>query len=227
MSKQPTSRISCRGQNLVFGYGTFGHRAVDLLQRSLATDEELVVIDIQPQVDVPKGVRFVCAEGVDWLAGNLTPAANIRRIIPVLPVHFAAQWLTTMLRQNGWTPLPCPLTDDLLAKLPNPMRLTDSSAVTSHATFRCPPDCIEPDNICTHTRQPRPTPLYQLLDSLDCRDFTPLTVQSRQFAPGLGGYYPDDLWKLLSRAQRLANHNLLVGTACKCHGIVDGISLKI
>jgi hypothetical protein len=37
----------------------------------------------------------------------------------------------------------------------------------------------------------------------------------------VGGFSPVDLWNLLARVSLLPDTPLLVGTACKCHGVID------
>ena len=214
------------GVNIVLGYGRFGRLAVKFLQGSLGNNASILVVDSKPQNNVPDDVQFVCAEAVAWLVRELHDNSEVQRIIPALPVHFAVRWLTGKLIEEGWRVIPCTLDDSLLAKLPHHFRLNQYSATTSHADFLCPVNCAEPEDICSYTGQKRPEPLNQILNSLASEQFTPLIVRSRQFAPGVGGYYPEDLYALLHKAKKLANLQLLVGTACKCHGILDGMCVK-
>ncbi|MEE4239925.1 MAG: hypothetical protein V2I36_00550, partial [Desulfopila sp.] len=117
------------------------------------------------------------------------------------------------------------LPDNLLERLPHPLRQGPDSAVVSHADFLCPSHCREPDDICSYTRRRRPPALHRLLEENSCI-FTPLILKSRQFSGGTGGFFPADLWDLHDRALSHLNTPLLIGTACKCHGIIDGIAIN-
>lgn len=205
----------------VLGGGQFGQRAVDLLRKAAPT-VDLVVIDQQPLSHLPAGIKCVRADGVAWLVEHFVRQTRVGKIIPAIPRHLAAEWLKRKLAEEGADVRAVDIPEDLLLRFPHPMRLSPSQIVMSHADFICPPNCAEPDELCSYTRQPRPTPLHHLLETMDCGSFTPLIVRSRQFAAGVGGFFPEDLWQLLARARSLPGTPLLVGSACKCHGIVDG-----
>lgn len=221
-----TSSPKSRGETIILGYGKFGRQAMASLQAILGDQATFTVVDKEGKTDGVGQAGFVCGDGVEWLFENLTKSSKIERIIPALPLHLAARWLAVSLSSEGWNLQSLALGDTLLAQLPNVFRLGPSSAVTSHADFLCPDNCPEPELICTHTGQPRPTPIYQLLEDMGPGDLKPLIVRSHQFAPGVGGFFPEDLWNLLDSAKRLSAHRLLIGTACKCHGIVDGMWIQ-
>lgn len=206
----------------VLGCGQFGRRAIEQL-RTINPACEIVVIDYQPIHDLPDDVEMVCADGVAWFTENFTAAAKVDAIIPALPFHLAADWLTRKLTSELKRVQPVKIPDALLHHFPHPLRLSPSRLVTSHADFLCPANCPEPDSICTYTKMPRPLSLDRLLATLDIEDFVPLILTSRQFAAGVGGFFPEDLWTILERFRGLPGTAVLIGTACKCHGIVDGI----
>ena len=219
---RPTRRDT-PGETVILGYGKFGRRALVSLQAMLGPQAPFVVVDREAKADSSGRIRFVCADGVEWLSEYLGRDGRVERIIPALPLHLAAGWLAARLTGEGWTARPLPLGDALLACLPHAFHLSATSAVTSHADFLCPDNCPEPELICTHTGLARPTPLYRLLRAIHLDGLTPLVVVSRQFAPGVGGFFPEDLLNLLNLAKRLPAQGLLIATACKCHGIVDGL----
>lgn len=205
----------------VLGGGQFGQRAVNLLRKA-APAVNLVVIDLQPLGDLPADVECVRADGVAWLVEHFVRQTRVGKIIPAIPRHLAAEWLKKKLVAERADVRALDIPEQLLLRFPHPMRLSPDQIVMSHADFICPPNCAEPDELCSYTRRPRPTPLYHLLATMDCGSFTPLIIRSRQFAAGVGGFFPEDLWQLLARARSLPGMPLLVGSACKCHGIVDG-----
>ncbi len=206
----------------IIGGGYFGQRAAQLLRKNTVAGR-IVVVDKLPVCGLPNDIDFVCADGVDWLAEHLTLETDVDNIIPALPVHLAADWLKIRLQKEGRIVRSPEIVDAQLDLFPHPIRVNRSRIVMSHADFHCPPNCSEPDILCTYTQKPRPQSLYRLLATLDCGDFSPLILKSRQFHPGVGGFLPDDLWHLLERVRALPDTPLLIGTACKCHGIVDSL----
>jgi hypothetical protein len=93
----------------------------------------------------------------------------------------------------------------------------------SYADFICPDDCPEPD-VCTITGKRREKPLYELLRSLDV-GFRVHIIRSHQLAPGLGGYTVADLKRAAETLAGHRNGKWLVGTACKCHGILTAFEI--
>lgn len=206
----------------VIGCGQFGRRAVELLKESVPASN-IVVVDSLPVNDLPEDIEIICADGVEWFAEHFTPDATVHKIIPALPLHLAAEWMKRKLLEEHRIFHSAEIPDKQLHHFPHPIRLSASCVVMSHADFICPPNCPEPEGLCTYTRQPRPPSLYSLLETTVFGNFTPLIVRSRQFAAGVGGFFPQDLWHLLERGRVLPGKPLLIGTACKCHGIVDGL----
>jgi len=205
----------------VLGYGQFGQRAVKLLRKTAPTSK-IVVVDSQPISEFQGDVEVVCADGVEWFAENFTSEADVTKIIPALPVHLAAQWIKKKLTNEQRIIHSEKIPDSHLHQFPHPIRLTPHSIVMSYADFICPANCSEPEDLCTYTQLARPLSLYLLLETTVLGNFKPLIVRSRQFALGVGGFLPTDLWHLLERVRALPETPLLIGTACKCHGIVDG-----
>ncbi len=208
----------------VFGGGQFGKRAVELLRRTTPSCT-LVVIDRNPSPELPKEIEIVCADGVEWLVNQFTSDAAVTKIIPALPLHLVVEWMKKKFLGEGLSMSSVDIPDELFRHFPHPFRLSSDQIVTSNSDFICPPDCPEPDECCTYTKLRRPQSLNSLLATMDCGPFVPLIVKSRQFAPGVGGFFPDDLWNLLECVRLLPGTPLLIGTACKCHGIVNGLSL--
>ncbi len=206
----------------VLGGGQFGRRAVELLKKDTPSSN-IVVVDRVPIRDLPVEIEIVCADGVEWLAKHFTPDAGVSKIIPALPLHVAADWIKKKLSDEHRIVSTPEIPDERLDLFPHPIRLNPNRVVMSHADFLCPPNCSEPDVICTYTQMRRPLALYRFLEEINFGNFVPLILRSRQFASGVGGFFPEDLWILLERARLLPGTPLLVGTACKCHGIVDGL----
>lgn len=210
----------------IIGGGKFGRRAVRLLHKGTPS-ATIFVVDQKPLSDLPLGIEVVCAEGVEWLAQQGLSESLATKIIPVIPIHLAAQWLKVKLEADGGCLSSEEIPENLLQQLPHPIRLRPDKIVISHADFICPENCSEPDTLCSYTHQLRSPPLYGILEEMDCDDLTPIIIRSRQFAPGVGGFYLQDLCNLLARAKSLPEVPLLIGTSCKCHGVLDCFSYKV
>ena len=206
----------------ILGAGQCGHRAAELL-RKVSPQTLIYVVEKRRTLDFPDDIETMHADGIEWLAEHFTPGSVVTMIIPALPVHLAAAWLKIKLSEQQSEARSVEIPQSLVDQLPNPIRLSDSTVTTSKADFLCPPHCSEPDEYCSYTGKRRSLPLHDFLESMECGIFEQLIVRSRQFAPGVGGFFPDDLWNLLEKARLKAEIPLLVGTACKCHGIIDGI----
>lgn len=210
----------------VIGAGKFGKRAIKLLRRT-TSPSGFIVVDQKVIDDLQPDIEFVCADGVEWLADQPVSDSHVAKIIPVIPVHLAAEWLKRKLAIDGGLLSSQKIPERLLHQLPHPIRLRHDKIVISYADFICPDNCVEPNDICSYTKELRPPPLYGVLETMDCGDFIPIIVRSRQFAPGVGGFYLKDLSDLLTRAKSLPDVPLLIGTACKCHGVLDSFSYKV
>ena len=206
----------------IIGCGQFGRRAIELLKES-APSSNIFVVDNLPVNDLPEDIEIFCADGVEWFVENFTPDVTVHKIIPALPLHLAAEWLKKKLLAEHRLVQSIDISDKQLQHFPHPIRLNPSCIIISHADFICPSNCSEPEDLCTYTQQRRPPPLYSLLETTIPENFTPLIVRSRQFARGVGGFFPEDLWHLLEHGRVLPEKPLLIGTACKSHGIVDGL----
>jgi hypothetical protein len=210
----------------IIGGGRYGKKSVDaVLKRSPGARVTVVDTDSATGRELAgRGVCFDCMDGVDFLVSNLGRGSDIDWIIPVVPVHLAYEWVKRkMAADRALASLPVP--DGMAAMLPNPMRGNTGALYISYADFLCPENCPEPSDICTRTGKPRPGILHQSLTQLVWNDFSSVVVQSRQFAPGIGGYGPADLYTALDRV-RAAAGPVLFSTACKCHGVVHAFTTQ-
>ena len=206
----------------ILGGGQFGRHAASML-RQASPSADIIMVEKENPDALPENITFIHDDGVTWLIRNLTPKTPVSKIVPALPLHLAFEWLKELLILAGVSLHPIDIPAELLRRLPHPVRQSSSQAVISHADFLCPAHCSEPGKKCTYTGKPRPPALHHLVENLEYAPFTPLVIRSRQFAPGVGGFFPDDLWQLYSQARSNPKTPLLVATACKCHGIVDGL----
>lgn len=210
---------------LIIGAGRFGKMAAVRLG---STRHSLLCIVDQDkgklsEVETPRA-RRVCYAGPEFLTEHFHLLRPSNVIIPALPVHLAYEWLRRSLpRSLKATPLQVPRS--LIPLLPHTWEGGDGSLLISYADSLCPDDCPEPEDYCTVTGQKRETPLYGLLGHLDCPGYRIHVVRSQQLAPGTGGYGVRDLEELLGRVSTGGEGKWLVGTACKCHGVVTAVEL--
>lgn len=207
----------------ILGGGQVGQYAVEVFTQ-ISPEATLVVVDNSPTNTFPNNVEMVCEDAIEWLTREFTPDTSVSKIIPALPLHLAVQWAVKKLSEKNSSVHPVEIPDAFLVNLPHPIRISKNQITTSHADFICPSHCLEPDTVCSHTKQQRPAALFQFLRTFNWINFQPFIVRSRQFAPGLGGFLPGDLWSLLRNIKLWPDTPLVVGTACKCHGIIDCFS---
>lgn len=206
----------------VIGAGKFGLRAAEILARRA----DLVIIEKRPDVcrqlkQLPH--RIICADGIEYLVENLTTPDHPDWIVPAVPIHVAYAWIRAKL-SAGFSLEPVAVPDSLMAHLPNPILGRHGEVYVSNADFVCPENCPEPKDRCTVTGKPRPRVLFEYLSSLDRDDLEPMVLQSRQLAPGVGGYRPQalfDLWESVKQSRRA----LLLATSCRCHGVIHTCKL--
>lgn len=202
----------------ILGAGRFGSLAV---QRILAQkgNPRLLVVDHDSEVLKPlegKPVEVIEQDAIDFLVNH--PGLGSEWIVPAIPAHVAFAWLCRELTKEGWvTPLPVPSMVE--HQVPNPMRGKMGALYTSFATFRCPDNCDEPPESCTVTTEPREANLFDVIRCIEVEGYVTRVVRSHQLTPGVGGYQLSVLWWLLEEV-RATGRNFLVGTACRCHGVV-------
>jgi hypothetical protein len=207
----------------ILGAGHFGRIAARRLARRYP-EATLLVVDSQREklLDLKASPRLTtCTEdAMEFLKRQ--PLSAEQWIIPAIPVHVAWLWLLHALEPDGLAKiLPVPAKVDAL--VPNPYRVPSGTLYASYATFRCPDACNEPDELCTHTRQPRPGDLFEHLAHLHLTGYTVEVLRSRQLAPGVGGYQGAQLSGLLERV-RQQRGRFLIATSCRCHAVIDGLS---
>ncbi len=206
----------------IIGVGHFGQIAYQRLSQA-AKDRHFVLVDPVEQnllkCREPAATLKIC-DGVEFLVSQLGMGRRPDWIIPALPVHLAAEWILSDEGPQKIRRIPLPTELDRL--VPNPFRGPEENLYVSHADFRCPVDCDEPRDICSVTREKRKEDMFKLLGNLGFKPFNALTVRSHQLGPGIGGYRPEQLFKLKADVNRV-DGPILLSTACRCHGVITGL----
>ncbi len=206
---------------LILGAGKFGRLALERLSgqdpvaRFAMVDQNPgALAAISPEYDAR--LDKIQADVAEFLPKHLPEYAAWDWLIPMVPVHVAAIMLNPKLTATGWEFMEVP---QAVAKLtPVAIRGREGELYLSRATHLCPDDCPSPPDFCPVSGESRTPALYELLASLVLPGFQVTVLASRQLAPGVGGYPPRELLDLAETAG-LSPANLLVATACRCHGV--------
>lgn len=206
----------------IIGVGQFGLIAARRLS-DIKKDHHFVLVDpVSDNLMRGKGPNrtLVLSDGVDFVDKELSNTNMPEWIVPALPVHLAAQWCLRRFGPDKLRLLQLPETID--AAVPNPLRAADGNVYVSHADFICPDDCAEPKGLCTVTQKPRKSNMFDVLAGIKVPNFDTAVIRSHQLGPGIGGYRPRQLFSLLDQTAA-ADGNLMICTACRCHGVITGV----
>ena len=215
-------------ENAVFviGAGHFGARAVKLLVSRLNSPMWVVDSD-ERRLEQLEGtsVHKFLGEGINFITKTFDCFHPSNLVVPAVPLHLAFEWLKTysainLLIRNREIPA------EMKPFMPFSWDGNDGSLLVSYANFRCPDDCPEPEGYCTITREKKEMPLHRLLENLQVTGYRIHILKSRQLAPGVGGYRVEDLRQLYDRVRRGGRGRWLIGTACKCHGVVTAVEVE-
>ena len=215
-------------ENAVFviGAGHFGARAVRLFVSRLNWPMWVVDSNEKRLAQLEgNSVRTFLGEGIDFITENFDRFHPSNLIVPAIPLHLASEWLktcspTTLLIRSREVPA------EIKPLVPFAWDGRAGDLLASYADFRCPDDCPEPEGYCSVTRKRREMPLHRLLENIQVTGYRVHILESRQLAPGVGGYRVEDLKQLYDRVRRGGRGRWLVGTACKCHGVVTAVEVE-
>ena len=139
-------------------------------------------------------------------------------IIPTIPLHLAAALVRQLTGRSylEWVEIP---------SLPHGFLGPNGELYSSLADFICPEDCPQPPDHCYTTGEPREKSLVQILEEILYHDYPSLVLQSRQLAPGVGGFQVVAIRKLLEQINDISGP-LVFSTACLCHGVSNLLGSK-
>lgn len=209
----------------IIGAGQFGSRAARVM--SERPDSPVFVVDLdEHQLGKLEGlpVKRIPCEGTHFLLSNFHLLHPSNTIVPAIPVHLACEWLKGYL-EGPYVIETIEVPEAIRSSLPYTWAGSEKSLLVSYADFMCPDDCTEPA-FCTVTGESRDQPLHDLLSHLDIRGFRIHVIRSRQIGPGLGGYRMADLIKAAENIAEGEMGEWLLGTACRCHGILTAFTIQ-
>ncbi len=151
----------------ILGAGRFGLKAAKALSRK-NKKAELTVIEKNSELCRKiemYNFKTICMDGIEYLGQNLKSIDYPGWIIPAIPVHVAYEWVRLKIKDSyilKTTHVP----KGVIMNLPNVFKGKGCEIYMSVADFICPDNCLEPEDLCTHTGKQRPLTLYEKLKSI-------------------------------------------------------------
>jgi hypothetical protein len=213
------------GSYLIMGAGKFGRLALarlsnlDPAARFVVVDQNPEALEALPSVAESR-VERIATDVTTFLREHLATYAAWGWLVPMVPVHVALAGLQAGPAAAGWEIMEVPQEVQSLAPLA--MRGPQGEVYLSRATHLCPDDCPAPEDFCPVTGESRKPALYEELAALNLPGFKMILMVSRQLAPCVGGYPPAELAALPAKIADI-KQNLLIATACRCHGVVHAL----
>lgn len=205
---------------LIVGGGVYGAACTRFL---LGEGWRCTVVDEDP---LCLAARAILTEGTDgevsFVQGGVARALTLFTsdapdvLVPTVPFHLLAAFVTWSCGHLPWTEGAA----SAASALP-PALLVSSSEGTLTLSYNrdgtCLPACPAPPR-CPATGEHRLRPLHALLAGIlpDAQ-----ILESVQLGPGVGGLRGGDVAAVLARARE--EETLVVGTACRCHGVVTAL----
>jgi len=208
----------------ILGAGYFGSLAAKRILRSQRDCKVIVVDHDAASLDAlrDKNLEIIQKDAIEFLLSH--EGFGDEWIVPAIPEHVAFAWLCRKLTEEGkFFPIAVPA--ELELQVPNPLRGETDSLYTSFATFQCPEDCDEPEEICSVTGRRREAHLFEVLQHVGVPGYEILVIRSNQLEPGVGGYRLSSLWHLL-KTVLTADKKIIVSTACSCHGVLNALRFE-
>ncbi len=211
----------------ILGAGRFGSLAAEKT-RNKFPDAAITITDRDAgkveRVSREVGITGEVNDVILSLTGH--PPADHVWVVPTTPVHVGFEWVMHELskERDGVTRLSVPAA--AAAQVPNPIRPAAGATIyASFATFICPDFCPEPEEACTKSGEARIMNLFEVFAEIVIPEFTPVVLRSWQLAGGVGGYPARSMKDLLGAvAQRPGKY--LIGTSCRCHGVLDALEWR-
>jgi hypothetical protein len=210
-------------QVFIIGFGKFGKKALERVT-SLWGEARIWIIDHSPEALAQKkvlpGIR-VLADGPQFLTKYQDWIKDEDWVVPALPVHLAWKWLDLNLKIPNRPEAVSP-PQEFGYGLPY-CEFFGQGLYLSYASFVCPENCPAPRHHCFKTKEKRPVPLWQFIAEQRGRNKGLEVIESRQLAPGAGGYPFGELRRIRNQAM-VSPRPFFVATACRCHGVIHGLT---
>ncbi len=247
---------------IIAGGGRFGLKAIDFIKKS---NFKTVLIDSNPNCfaaefaskrfdtledfnlnlkDLKDGeIFFLNTDILNVL--DLVEELNPKYIIPVVPIHLMASFITSFLLKFSISLTPNnSLTKNFVENIDPELilnQITEEGVVyLSYAKIDeiCPDNCSGPISYCPNFKREKPQTITQYLksdygtsNSVNIRkeEISEITIinESYQLLPGLGGLKGNDIrdiLKVLRDNMDFLSHqkfDMVIATTCNCHGVIN------
>ena len=247
---------------IIAGGGKFGLKAIDFIKKN---NFKTVLIDSNPNCfaaefaskrfdtledfnlnlkDLKDGeIFFLNTDILNVL--DLVEELNPKYIIPVVPIHLMASFITSFLLKFSISLTPNnSLTKNFVENIDPELilnQMTEEGVVyLSYAKIDeiCPDNCSGPISYCPNFKREKPQTITQYLksdygtsNSVNIRkeEISEITIinESYQLLPGLGGLKGNDIrdiLKVLRGNMDFLSHqkfDMVIATTCNCHGVIN------
>ncbi|MEM2510690.1 MAG: hypothetical protein QXY40_07575 [Candidatus Methanomethylicia archaeon] len=227
---------------LVAGGGYFGSIAVKSLK---SMEAKIIVVDVNESCKASKYVDkvintytianpnegeayLVVYDCVKYLTEMVRSDIVPDIIVPAIPGHFIGRFIKSYLEAEGFNIDPDPssmnmvLKSNILNNVALDINAEDSVIVASYMLkgLKCRIPCIQPE-ICPVTDRIKKIPMYLLLELAIDNISYPRIFQSHLISSDIGGIQGESISILLDEIISSNKLKVAIGTACKCHGIVN------
>ncbi len=247
---------------IIAGGGKFGLKAIDFIKKN---NFKTVLIDSDPNCfaaefaskrfdtledfnlhlkDLKDGEIYFLNTNV-LIVLDLIEELNPKYIIPVVPVHLMASFITSFLLRSSIILTPNNnLTEDFLEHIDPELLLNQMNeegvAYLSYAKIDeiCPDNCSGPISYCPNFKREKPKTITQYLTSyygtfnsvnIKKEEISEIIIinESYQLMPGLGGLKGNDIrdiLKVLRDNMDFLSHqkfDMVIATTCNCHGVIN------
>ncbi len=208
---------------LIFGGGRYGTKAVKFAKKRNV--RRVIVVDNNSYCSARKFLstdEFIPMRKSGIL--NLIMEIKPDFIIPAMPGHTAGRLFREVFNLKPFPEGLAIVVRYLPQSLISRKDRATSTLVLSYMSKEktCREDCIPPDEYCRLTKEPRPAPVYALLNYAIFRKFDINKIfVSEQISVGLGGIRTEIIIEFLNKVKKELPQTLAIGTACQCHGILN------
>ena len=224
----------------IAGGGRFGSLAAKFFEQR--GDVKVLLVDVRQDcparryagliaasldcLDFRRGVNMLVSDAVEALTELLERGVVPELVVPTVPGHFAGKVFKNCLERRGFTVAPSKrLLEEALRRLPRDVELyvdeASSVIVCSYMPFdkRCKTPCPQPA-VCPVTKRRREKPMFDLLRGAADADVV-FILRSTLLTANVGAFSGRELVEALDECVRRGGCTAAVGTACKCHGIIN------
>jgi len=212
---------------LVIGGGKYGAKACRYFKEQKA---RVILVDNDPNCQAKAfatGKDFLLQDAQDAWKSALKLEPDF--IVSTHPGHTLGKWIGECFHLK---PLAGRL-GDVMKRLPQSLILgcdePNAALISSYMTGGglCREDCLPVPDQCALTGEPRPAPLYKLLEYatfelFDCG----IIFAAEQLAAGVGAIQAPAFLAFIREVEIKKPKTLAVGTACRCHGVLNLFGIK-